>query len=98
MARTAADRADDAGRRPVGPGRLLRRAGRLQGAQDQGQTTLVSLVIGPWRHSGVNHYGYDLGALTFTGDTADGVPREVHEAVLRSLPEGRAGSAHAARC
>jgi putative CocE/NonD family hydrolase len=32
---------------------------------------LVSLVIGPWRHSGVNHYGYDLGALTFTGDTAE---------------------------
>jgi len=31
---------------------------------------LVSLVIGPWRHSGVNHYGYDLGPLTFTGDTA----------------------------
>ncbi len=30
----------------------------------------VSLVIGPWRHSGVNHYGYDLGALSFTGDTA----------------------------
>ena len=30
----------------------------------------VSLVIGPWRHSGANHYGYDLGALTFTGDTA----------------------------
>jgi putative CocE/NonD family hydrolase len=32
---------------------------------------LVTLVIGPWRHSGVNHYGYGLGALTFTGDTAD---------------------------
>jgi uncharacterized protein len=32
---------------------------------------LLTLVIGPWRHSGVNHYGYDLGALTFTGDTAD---------------------------
>jgi putative CocE/NonD family hydrolase len=31
---------------------------------------LVFLVIGPWRHSGVNHYGYDLGALTFTGDTS----------------------------
>jgi uncharacterized protein len=31
---------------------------------------LVTLVIGPWRHSGANHYGYDLGALTFTGDTA----------------------------
>ena len=31
---------------------------------------MVSLVIGPWRHSGANHYGFDLGALTFTGDTA----------------------------
>ena len=31
---------------------------------------MVSLLIGPWRHSGANHYGYDLGALTFTGDTA----------------------------
>ena len=30
----------------------------------------VSLVIGPWRHSGANHYGYDLGPLTFKGDTA----------------------------
>jgi uncharacterized protein len=32
---------------------------------------LVTLAIGPWRHSGVNHYGYELGALTFTGDTSD---------------------------
>ena len=31
---------------------------------------MVSLVIGPWRHSGVNHSGYELGALTFTGDTS----------------------------
>ena len=31
---------------------------------------MVSLVIGPWRHSGANHYGYELGALTFAGDTA----------------------------
>jgi hypothetical protein len=30
----------------------------------------VFLHIGPWRHSGANHYGFDLGALTFTGDTA----------------------------
>jgi putative CocE/NonD family hydrolase len=30
----------------------------------------VFLHIGPWRHSGANHYGYDLGSLTFTGDTA----------------------------
>jgi putative CocE/NonD family hydrolase len=33
-------------------------------------TDLMHLVIGPWRHSGANHSGYDLGALTFTGDTA----------------------------
>jgi hypothetical protein len=32
---------------------------------------LLHLAIGPWRHSGANHYGYDLGALTFTGDTAN---------------------------
>jgi putative CocE/NonD family hydrolase len=31
---------------------------------------MVALHIGPWRHSGANHYGYDLGALIFTGDTA----------------------------
>src|SRR4051812_16958564 len=31
---------------------------------------MVALHIGPWRHSGANHYGYDLGALTFAGDTA----------------------------
>ena len=31
---------------------------------------MLHLVIGPWRHSGANHYGYELGALTFTGDTA----------------------------
>ncbi len=31
---------------------------------------MVSLHIGPWRHSGANHYGYDLGSLIFTGDTA----------------------------
>ncbi len=31
---------------------------------------LLHLAIGPWRHSGANHYGYELGALTFNGDTA----------------------------
>ena len=30
----------------------------------------LSLVIGPWRHSGANHYGYELGDLTFAGNTA----------------------------
>jgi hypothetical protein len=33
-------------------------------------TDLLHLVIGPWRHSGANHYGYELGDLTFAGDTA----------------------------
>jgi putative CocE/NonD family hydrolase len=31
---------------------------------------LLHLAIGPWRHSGANHSGFDLGPLTFTGDTA----------------------------
>jgi len=31
---------------------------------------LLHLAIGPWRHSGANHYGYDLGDIIFTGDTA----------------------------
>jgi uncharacterized protein len=31
---------------------------------------LLHLAIGPWRHSGANHYGWDLGALNFAGDTA----------------------------
>ena len=31
---------------------------------------MVTLVIGPWRHSGANHGGYELGALDFTGDTS----------------------------
>jgi putative CocE/NonD family hydrolase len=30
---------------------------------------LVHLVIGPWRHSGVNYDGTSLGKLDFTGDT-----------------------------
>ncbi|MEA3057468.1 MAG: uncharacterized protein QOF34_283 [Sphingomonadales bacterium] len=33
-------------------------------------TEQLHLVIGPWRHSGANHYGYELGALTFNGDTS----------------------------
>jgi uncharacterized protein len=31
---------------------------------------MVTLVIGPWRHSGANHGGWSLGALNFAGDTA----------------------------
>jgi putative CocE/NonD family hydrolase len=38
---------------------------------------LLHLVIGPWRHSGVNHYGWSLGALDFAGDTAAEFRRNV---------------------
>ena len=38
---------------------------------------LNSLVVGPWRHSGVNYEGSTLGALKFTGDTAREFRREV---------------------
>ena len=31
---------------------------------------MVSLVIGPWKHSGVNYDGSTLGKLNFAGDTA----------------------------
>ncbi len=30
----------------------------------------LSIVLGPWRHSGVNYDGSSLGALKFSGDTA----------------------------
>jgi putative CocE/NonD family hydrolase len=36
-----------------------------------------SLVVGPWRHSGVNYEGSTLGALKFTGDTAMEFRRDV---------------------
>ena len=36
-----------------------------------------SLVVGPWRHSGVNYDGSSLGALKFTGDTAAQFRRDV---------------------
>jgi putative CocE/NonD family hydrolase len=36
-----------------------------------------SLVVGPWRHSGVNYEGSSLGALKFTGDTAQQFRRDV---------------------
>jgi putative CocE/NonD family hydrolase len=35
------------------------------------------LVVGPWRHSGVNYNGASLGALKFTGDTAAEFRRDV---------------------
>jgi putative CocE/NonD family hydrolase len=35
------------------------------------------LVVGPWRHSGVNYEGSTLGPLKFTGDTAAEFRRDV---------------------
>jgi hypothetical protein len=44
---------------------------------------LLSLVIGPWRHSGVNHEGAAaLGALRFEGDTALQFRRDVMKPFL----------------
>jgi putative CocE/NonD family hydrolase len=41
------------------------------------QNQLNHLVVGPWRHSGVNYDGSSLGALKFTGDTAAQFRRDV---------------------
>ena len=55
------------------------------------------LVMGPWRHSGVNYDGSSLGPLKLDGDTALAVPARRAEAVLRSVSEGRrAEGRHAA--
>ncbi|HTI72813.1 MAG TPA: CocE/NonD family hydrolase [Candidatus Limnocylindria bacterium] len=55
-----------------------------------GQNSLVSLVIGPWRHSGVNYEAYGLGPLRFAGDTALQFRRDVMKPFLdkhlRGLP------------
>ncbi|GGY10171.1 CocE/NonD family hydrolase [Massilia dura] len=40
------------------------------------------LVVGPWRHSGVNYEGASLGALKFTGDTALEFRRDVMQPFL----------------
>ncbi len=39
--------------------------------------TMNHLVVGPWRHSGVNYDGSSLGAIRFTGDTAAEFRRDV---------------------
>ncbi|MGV7207372.1 CocE/NonD family hydrolase [Oxalobacteraceae bacterium A2-2] len=40
------------------------------------------LVVGPWRHSGVNYDGASLGPLQFTGDTALQFRRDVMQPFL----------------
>ncbi len=43
---------------------------------------LVYLVLGPWRHSGINADGTTLGPLKFDGDTAQQVRQDVIEPFL----------------
>jgi uncharacterized protein len=45
---------------------------------------MLSLVIGPWRHSGVNYDGSGLGALKFAGDTGLQFRRDVMKPFLDS--------------
>jgi hypothetical protein len=42
-----------------------------------GKNNLNYLVMGPWRHSGVNYEGYSLGPLRWEGDTALQFRRDV---------------------
>ena len=60
-------------------------------------TGLLHLVIGPWRHSGANHYGYELGDLTFTGDTAREWRTKWMKPFLDHYLKGAPGPAHAER-
>ena len=57
-------------------------------AKDTGNDKLF-LVIGPWRHSGVNYDGSKLGALDFTGDTGLEFRTRCDEAIPRSASEDR---------
>jgi putative CocE/NonD family hydrolase len=43
---------------------------------------MLSLVLGPWRHSGVNYDGSSLGPLKFSGDTATEFRRDVMKPFL----------------
>ncbi len=42
----------------------------------------LSLVLGPWRHSGVNYDGSSLGPIKFSGDTATEFRRDVMKPFL----------------
>jgi putative CocE/NonD family hydrolase len=41
------------------------------------QNNMNHLVVGPWRHSGVNYDGSSLGPIKFTGDTAAEFRRDI---------------------
>ncbi|WP_312511615.1 CocE/NonD family hydrolase [Massilia sp.] len=59
--------------------------------KDDPGNDLNYLVIGPWRHSGVNFDGSALGPLRFTGDTALAFRRDVMQPFLdQHLKDGAA--------
>lgn len=41
-----------------------------QAIKSRNKDAKLSLLIGPWPHSGGNHYGFKLGDIVFKGDTA----------------------------
>ncbi len=49
----------------------------------------LHLVIGPWRHSGVNYDGTSLGPLDFEGDTGLQFRTRTMKPFLDQLSEGR---------
>jgi len=58
-------------------------------AATRGNGRPVFLLLGPWRHSGINADGTTLGPLKFDGDTAGWARREVIEPFLAQyLKEG----------
>ena len=59
--------------------------------------TMNFLVMGPWRHSGVNYDGSTLGAVQVERQHRAGIPARRAAAVLQSVSEGRrAEGRHAA--
>jgi len=58
--------------------------------------TLVYMVLGPWRHSGINGDGSTLGPLRFDGDTALQARRDVIEPFLAEHLKDDAPKAHTA--
>ena len=69
--RAPAEGADHARGRALGPGGHLRPYAAYAATERMDkQNDMNHLVVGPWRHSGVNYDGSTLGPLKFNGDTA----------------------------
>ena len=85
-----AQSSDDAGRKPLGPGRHLRSDGRLQGDQAAGSTNdKVFLVIGPWHHGQEIGDGEQLGAIAVQQRHRAFLPAAYSAALSGQVSEGR---------